>query len=117
MLRRALSSSPRMMTMSNAPTSGRNVTTERIGQPVIAILSWRKHDVGDQRGDADQHGKGVVIEISGLQADNAVGDVDHACRDAVGAKAVDQPAVALLPQEAAQPLRRAHEEDVIKLVE
>ena len=38
MLRRAFSPSSRMNRMSSAPTSGRKVTSERIGQSVIRAL-------------------------------------------------------------------------------
>src|SRR5690242_10529442 len=117
MLRRAASSSPWTTTIRIAPTSGRKVTMERIGQSVMSMLSRGEHDVGDQGSDADQHGKGVVVEVPGLQADDAIGHVDHPSRDAVRAETVDQPTVALLPQEASEPLRRADEEDVIELVE
>src|SRR5438105_2996112 len=109
MLRRALSSSPRMTTMSSAPMSGRKVTRERIGQPVMSILLRRKHDVSDQCGDADQHGEGVMVEVARLQPHDPVGDVDHPGRNAVRAEAVDQPAVSLFPQETPEPLRRADE--------
>ena len=76
--------------------------TERIGQLDISALP-REHEPGDERRDADQHGEGVVIEIAGLQPHDVAGHVEHARRDAVRPEAVDQPAVAALPQEAAEP--------------
>ena len=90
--------------------------TERIGQLSISPAP-REHEPGDQRGDADQHGEGVVIEVAGLQPHHVAGDVEHARGDAVRPEAVDQPAVAALPQQAAEPQRRPHEDDVVELVE
>src|SRR5665213_1505213 len=115
MLRRAEASAPRTVSVKSAPISGRKVTTERIGQFIGA--STRKHQPGDQQSDADQHREGVVVEVAGLQAHGALRDVEDAGRYAVRAKAVDQPAIALLPQEAAEPLGRANEDEVIELVE
>src|SRR5262245_57299525 len=105
-LRCSASPSPRITVMNRAPTSGRKVMTDRTGQLMSAHPN-AKHEPGDQGGDADQHGKGVVIEVTGLQSHDATGHVEHARRDAVGAPAVDQPAVAVLPQDAAEPQRRA----------
>src|SRR6186997_3115110 len=103
MLRRAISSSPRMMSTKSAPIAGRKVTVERIGQSVISPR--REHEPRDQRDDADQHGESVVVEVAGLELDHPLGDVEYARRDAVRAESVDEPAVALLPQEAPDPLR------------
>ena len=68
-------------------------------------------------GDPDQHRKGVVIEVAGLDLHDVAGDIEHPRRDAVRAEAVDDVAVALLPEEVADPLRRTDEDEVIQLVE
>jgi len=64
-----------------------------------------------------QHGEGIVIEVAGLQADDALGDVQHPRRHTVRAEAVDDEAVAALPEQAAEPDRRPHDEKVVDLVE
>src|SRR5262245_10619668 len=76
-----------------------------------------KHEPCHEGGDTDQHGEGIVEEIAGLQPYHSLGDIEDARRDAVRTEAVDQPAVALLPQEAAEPLGRIDENEVIELVE
>ena len=65
----------------------------------------------------DQHGEGIVVEIAGLQPHHVAGHVEHACRDAIRTKAVDEPAVAALPEQTAEPLGRPDEDQVVKLVE
>src|SRR5689334_3870582 len=117
MLRRAASSSPLIRRTSSAPSVGRKVTTERMGQVIMGPPSQCEQHVRDQRRDADQHGKGIVVEVARLQLHHAVGHIHHAGGDAIRAEAVDEPAVALLPEEAAEPLRRADEENVVDLVE
>ena len=76
-----------------------------------------EHEPGDQSGDPDQHRKRVVIEIAGLQLDHVAGDVEHPRRHAIGTEAVDDVAVADLPQEASEPFRRTHEDQVVEFVE
>src|ERR1700761_126770 len=115
-LRRAASSSPRLAQITSAPNSGRNVTTERMGQVTISLAS-HEHEPGDQAGDADQHREGVVIEIAGLDLYDVAGDVEHPRRHAVGTEAVDDGAVAFLPELIADPLGRPHEDQVVQLVE
>src|SRR5262245_55197239 len=58
-LRLPASLSPGSSRMNSAPTSGRNVVIERIGQLVISVASRREHEPGDEGGDADQHGESV----------------------------------------------------------
>ena len=103
--------------MNSTPTSGRKVVTERIGQLGHQCTPAREHEPGDQRRRADQHGEGIVIEIAGLQPHHVAGDVEHARGHAVRPEAVDQPAVAALPEQAAEPQRRPHEDEVVDLVE
>src|ERR1700722_3922322 len=80
---RASPSLPRTSVMNKAPSSGRNVTTERIGQ--LMFMSFhRQHEPGDESGGADQHGKSVMIEVAGLQPHDVARHVEHARRDAVG---------------------------------
>src|SRR6185437_7589415 len=91
--------------MRIAPSSGRKVTTERIGQVICRNPSvHREHEPGDDRRRADQHGEGVVIEVAALEAHDVARDVEHARRDAVRTEAVDQPAIAAFPERAAEPL-------------
>src|SRR6476661_4318070 len=101
---------------NSAPTSGRKVTTERIGQLAIA-LSHEQHEVGDECRHADQHHEGVVVEVTALEAAEHAGDVLRARRQAVGAEAIDRGAVALLPEHPADRQRRLHEHRVVELVE
>src|SRR5262245_1067737 len=103
--------------MNSAPTSGRNVMTESIGQLAMSVASAREHEPGDEQRGADHHGERVVVEVAGLQPHHVAGDVDDARRDAVRPEAVDQPAVAAAPQEAAEPDRRTPEQEVVDLVE
>src|SRR3954470_23192726 len=67
-LRFPASLSPGSIMMNSAPTSGRNVVIERIGQLVISVASRRKHEPGHESRNADQHGESVVVEIAGLDA-------------------------------------------------
>src|SRR5262245_38909656 len=115
-LRFSASPSPRIIMMSSAPTSGRKIVTERIGQ-LISTCPSTEHEPGDERRYADQHGEGVVVEIAGLQPHHAACHVEHPGGDAVRPEAVDQPAVAVLPQYATEPQRRAHDEEIVELVE
>ena len=86
MLRARCSPSSRISRIRNAPTSGRNVTV-REDRPVGHQMLLPNIIQVTRRGDADQHGEGIVVEIAGLQLDHAVGDVDHARRNAVRAEA------------------------------
>src|SRR6476660_6701587 len=112
---RAPVSSSRSRAMNSAPASGRKVTTERIGQ--LASVRSREHEPGDGGGNADQHGEGVVIEIAGLQPHDAAGHVEHAGGHPVRAEPVDNEPVAALPQEPAEPKRRANKEEIVDAVE
>src|SRR3569832_2968231 len=116
---RAIGELPRAFSaMRIAPSSGRMVTTERIGQVICRNPSvHREHEPSDDRRRADEHGEGVVIEVAALQPHDVPRHVEHARGDTVWAEAVDQPAVAALPQRAAKPLGRTREDDVVELVE
>src|SRR5918996_210861 len=57
---------PLTIRQKNAPTRGRKVTSDRMGQLVIALP--HEHEVGDEGRHADQHDEGVVVEITGLEA-------------------------------------------------
>src|SRR5216683_2751025 len=98
-LRAMEGSSPRIAMMNSAPSKGRKVVTERIGQLAISVPPTGKHEPGDEGRDTDQHGKRIMVHVAGLQAHDVTGDVQHARRDAVGTETVDQPAVAALPQQ------------------
>src|ERR1700761_8885913 len=115
-LRRAASSSPRLIQTSSAPNTGRKVTTDRIGQVTISLAS-REHEPSDETGNADQHREGVVIEIAGLDLDDVAGDVEHPRRHAIGTEAVDDHAVALFPELIADPFRGPHKDHIVQLVE
>src|SRR5512140_723037 len=71
-------SSPGSSMMNSAPTSGRNVTTESIGQLAMSVASAREREPGDEQRRADQHRERVVVEIAGLQPHHVAGDVDDA---------------------------------------
>ena len=71
----------------------------------------------DEGGDADQHDEGVVVDVAGLEADHAAGHVEHAGGDPVRAHAVDDAAVALLPEELPKPLAGRTKIAVVELVE
>src|SRR3569833_1574944 len=113
---RAIGEWPRAISaMRIAPSSGRKVTTERIGQVICRNPSiHQEHVPGDDRCRADEHGEGVVIEVSGLEPHDVARDVEHARGHAVRAEAVDQPAIAALPVRVAVPLRRTHENEVVE---
>src|SRR4051794_37182114 len=115
-LRSTASLGPCTTRQNSAPTTGRKVTTERIGQLTIA-LSHEQHEVADEGGDADQHDKGVVEQISALEAAQHAGQILRSCGDAVGAKPVDGGTVALLPEHAADRQRGLHEHRVVEFVE
>src|SRR3546814_433641 len=82
-----------------APASGRKVIVESSGQPVIAGSPQLAQDVpGDEDDDPDQHGKGVVVNVAALQRRGAPRGALGGRRHAVRPQAVDDPAVAALPQ-------------------
>src|SRR3954465_3185890 len=108
-------SSPRVKTIRTAPRSGRNVVRERIGKPVISPSNEQIEIPGDQRDHADHHGEGIVVDISALQLAGARGQIHGHLRDAGGTEPVDDRSIAALPQDAAERLRRAHEDRVIEL--
>src|SRR5499433_4254629 len=116
-LRLTAASSPGSTMMNSAPSSGRNVITESIGQLAMSVASAREHEPGDERRRSDHHREGVVVEVAGLQAHHIAGDVDHARRHAVRPEAVDQPAVTAAPQQAAEPDGGPHEQEIVQLVE
>src|SRR6266436_7399333 len=116
-LRAMEGSSPRIAMMNSAPRSGRSTVTERIGQLTISVSPAGKHEPGDKSRNADQHGERIVVHVAGLQAHNVARDVKDPRRDAVGTEAVDQPAVAALPQQATKPQRRPYDDGVVDLVE
>src|SRR5262245_41594511 len=115
-LRFSASPSPRIIMMNSAPAIGRKVVTDRIGQ-LMSTCPSAEHEPGDKRRHPDQHRERVVVEIAGLQPNRAARHVEHAGGDAVRPKAVDQPAVAVLPQHAAEPQRGPDDEEVVELVE
>ena len=100
----------------SAPTSGRIRDAERMPKAEHQRDSPEQKP-GDERRDADQHGEGVVIDVAGLQPHDVARHVDDARRDAVRPEAVDDAAVAALPEQPAEPEGRAHEDEVVELVE
>src|SRR4051794_36558701 len=115
-LRSTASLGPCTTRQNSAPTNGRKVTTERIGQLAIA-LSHEQHEVADECGHADQHHESVVIEIAALETAEHAGDVVGPRRQAVGPEPVDGCAVTLLPEHAPDRQRRLHEHRIVELVE
>ncbi len=61
--------------------------------------------------------KRIVIDVARLQLHGLSRDIEHAGGNAVRAETVDDHAVADLPQRAAEPFGRAHEEEIVQLVE
>src|SRR6478735_6570958 len=80
-LRSTASFGPWTTRQNTAPTKGRNVMTERIGQLTIA-LSHEQHEVADEGGDADQHDEGVVVQVAALEAAQHTGEILCAGGDA-----------------------------------
>src|SRR4029079_18392719 len=76
-----------------------------------------EQEIGDDQSHTDQKDEDILIDVSGLQPDHAVGHVDDASGDAVRAESVDDGAIAGLPEEMPEPLRRPHEGRVIERVE
>src|SRR5919109_3138281 len=92
------SGSPRISRMKAAPASGRKITRESSGQSLMRQSSPdHEHVPGDKERNPDQHGKGVVIEVAGLEANRAPRDVDRDGGEAVGAVAIDHAQIAALP--------------------
>src|SRR5947207_15179641 len=87
-LRSTASLGPLTTRQNSAPTSGRKVTTERIGQLTI-ILPHEQHEVGQQRRQADQHHEGIVVQVAALEATEHAGKVLSARRDAVRTQPVE----------------------------
>ena len=72
---------------------------------------------GQQGGDADQHGEGVVVEVAGLQPYDLAGDVADTVAETFDDSLVDQPVVKAVPDRLAQPDRRLDEDEGVELVE
>src|SRR5690554_2104711 len=117
MLRLATSPSPRTARTKPTPASGTRRRMVRSGQSCTALSRPGEEVERDEGGDADQDGKGVMIHVAGLERAGAARQVLGRGGDAVGADAVDQRAVAALPQAAAQHHRRLDEHPVVELVE
>src|SRR5262252_7610613 len=116
-LRAMEASSPRIAMMNSAPSRGRNVVTERIGQLAISLPPDGHPEPGNEGCNPDQHGKRIVIHVAGLQAHDVARDVEYPCRYTIGPEAVDQPAVAALPQDPPEPQGRPHDDEVVDFVE
>src|SRR4030095_14009075 len=114
-LRSTASLGPLTIRQNSAPTSGRKVTSERMGQLVIALP--HEHEVGDEGGHADQHHEGVVVKVARLEAHQHTRHVLGARGDIVGAEPVDGGAIALLPEESADAERRLDDGRIVDLVE
>src|SRR6516225_2575481 len=77
----------------------------------------RKHEPGDRRGDADQHGEGIVIEVTGLQANDVARHVKNARGHAIRSEAIDDEAVAAFPEQAPEPHRWPDKQEIVDFVE
>src|SRR5436853_7349877 len=98
-LRATIASSPREVAMKPTPTRGRNVTRDRSGQWLMARPRSPRHQIpGDQGDDTDQHGKGVVVDIAGLQPAGFPRQFAGRGGDAVRPEAIDDRGIAGLPQ-------------------
>src|SRR3954463_7096422 len=115
-LRSTASLGPLTTRQNSAPTSGRKVTTERIGQLTI-VLPHEQHEVGHECRHADQHHERIVVQVAALEATQHAGNVLRAGSNAVRAQSVDRGTVALLPEDAADRQRRLHEHRIVQLVE
>src|SRR5438067_46170 len=103
---------------AKTPTISRNVTSDGNSQWLTPSRPLARQQVPRaQSDDADQHGEGVVIDVAGLQPARLARELAGGGGDAVRAEAVDDHAVAALPQPVAQGEGGAHEQAVIKLVE
>src|SRR5437764_6576497 len=103
-LRATTASSPREVMMNPTPTRGRNVTSDSSGQWFTGgprRLAGQQVP-GDQRNYADQHRKGVMVHVAGLQPAHLAGQLAGGGGDAVRAQPVDNRAVASLPQPLAE---------------
>src|SRR5579863_6719367 len=109
-LRATTSGVPRTQAMNTAPTTGRKVTSDRIGQLAVMAPSPEQQIPGDQQHDADQHGKGIVVDVAGLQQAGAARELERIGGERIGPEAVDDGAVALLPEPPADREARAHEQ-------
>src|SRR5471032_2897450 len=98
-LRSTASLGPLTTRQNNAPTSGRNVTRERIGQLDIGPLPHHHDEVRHEGCDAQQHHERILIEETALEAAEHAGDVKRTGRDIVRAEPVDNRAVTLLPEQ------------------
>src|SRR5262249_30658523 len=117
-LRASTASSPREVMMNPTPTSGRKVTSDRRGQWLMARSRSPRHQVpGDQRDDADQHGKGIMVDVAGLQPTGLARQFPRGRGDPVRPEPIDNRSVACLPQAVAKREGGAHEEPVVELVE
>src|SRR5262249_56191841 len=93
-LRASTASSPREVMMNPTPTSGRKVTSDRRGQWLMARPRSSRYQVpGDQRDDADQHGKGIMVDVAGLQPAGLARQFPGPRGDPVGPQPVHDPRV------------------------
>src|SRR3546814_7552084 len=84
--------------MNSTPTSGRKMTRERTGQSLI-MTSGSEGQVPAHQGDhPNQHREGVVIDVPGLQPPGACRQAAGQRRYPVRPQAVDDGAVAALPE-------------------
>src|SRR5436305_15088903 len=89
-LRATTASSPREVMMNPTPTRGRNVTSDRSGQWLMARPRSPRHQIpGDQGDDTDQHREGVVVDIAGLQPAGFPRQLARRGRHAGGPEAID----------------------------
>src|SRR6516162_6642817 len=106
------------MRIRTVPTIGRKVMRERTGQLLMMRSASPPEEIpADDQHHADKHDEGVVIDIAGLQPPRPLRQIARDCGYAVGPQAIDDRAVAPLPEQAADLLRRIDEEEVVELVE
>src|SRR5437868_14277225 len=102
-LRATIASSPREVMMNPTPTRGRNVTSDRSGQWLMARRRSPEHqEPGDQGDDTEQHGEGVMVDIAGLQAAGFPRQFARRGGNAGGPEAIDDRRIAGLPQPLAE---------------
>src|ERR1700726_2420067 len=88
-LRSTASLGPLTTRQNNAPTSGRNVTRERIGQPDIGPLPHHHDEVRHEGRNAQQHHERLLIEETALEAAEHARHVLRTGGNVVGAEAID----------------------------
>src|SRR5215472_10330227 len=91
----------------------RKVMSERTGQLLMMRSASPPEEIpADDQHHANQHDEGIVIDIAGLQPPGPLRQIAGERGYPVGPEAIDDGAIAALPEQAADLLRRIDEEEV-----